>query len=311
MNPVSEVSIAALHERFGVPGVAQIAAGQGGLAKIRITTGAASAEIYLHGAQVTSWQPSGAAEVLFVSQQSRWEEGRAIRGGIPICFPWFRGKAGNPQAPAHGVVRTRGWQLDSVAQEDDRVTATLSTASDERSRQWWPHEFRIEHRITVGAELKLELVVTNTFAGENAEAMRFEEALHTYFAVGEVASVRVTGLDEVAYLDNMEANREKMQHGDVRYRQATDSAYLNTARAVELIDPGLRRRIRTAKENSLTTVVWNPWKEGAAALADLGDAEWQQMACVEASNIMDYAVSLDTGQQHRMVATLSLEADRD
>jgi glucose-6-phosphate 1-epimerase len=311
MNPVSEVSIAALHERFGVPGVAQIAAGQGGLAKIRITTGAASAEIYLHGAQVTSWQPSGAAEVLFVSQQSRWEEGRAIRGGIPICFPWFRGKAGNPQAPAHGVVRTRGWQLDSVAQEDDRVTATLSTASDERSRQWWPHEFRIEHRITVGAELKLELVVTNTGAGENAEAMRFEEALHTYFAVGEVASVRVTGLDEVAYLDNMEANREKMQHGDVRYRQATDSAYLNTARAVELIDPGLRRRIRTAKENSLTTVVWNPWKEGAAALADLGDAEWQQMACVEASNIMDYAVSLDTGQQHRMVATLSLEADRD
>jgi glucose-6-phosphate 1-epimerase len=154
-------------------------------------------------------------------------------------------------------------------------------------------------------------VVTNTGSGEDAGGMRFEEALHTYFAVGDAGSVRVAGLDDVAYLDNMDSNREKMQHGDVVYRQATDSAYLNTARAVELIDPVLRRRIRTAKENSLTTVVWNPWKEGAAALADLGDAEWQQMACVEASNIMDYAVSVEPGQQHRMVATLSLEAADD
>ncbi len=300
-----------MNERFAIPGVTQIVAGNGGLPKIRVTASAACADIYLHGAQVTSWQPSGADEALFLSRQSRWEEGRAIRGGIPICFPWFRGKADNPQAPAHGFVRTRTWQLDAVAEEADAVIITLSTVSDEASRRWWPHSFRLEHRITVGASLKLELVVSNTGSVEDAEPMRFEEALHTYFAVGEAASVRVSGLDGVVLLDNMDANRQKVQDGDVTLRRQTDSAYLNTAQTVELIDPALRRRISTRKENSLTTVVWNPWKEGAATMADLGDTEWQQMACVEASNIMDYAISLAPGNQHTMTATLSLTSHQD
>jgi glucose-6-phosphate 1-epimerase len=303
--------LSALNDRFAIPGIAQIVAGNGGLAKLRITTPAAAAEIYLHGAQITSWRPSGAEEVLFVSRRSRWEDGRAIRGGIPICFPWFRGKADNSLAPAHGVVRTKAWQLDALTEDSDAVTVTLSTTSDETSRRSWPHEFHIAHRITVGAELKLELIVSNTSAQEDDEPMRFEEALHTYHAVADAANVRVSGLDEVAYLDNMDANREKMQYGDVTYRQPTDSAYLNTAKTVELVDPDLRRRIRTAKHNSLTTVVWNPWKEGAAALADLADTEWQQMACVEASNIMDYAITLASGKQHTMTATLSLEPYRD
>jgi glucose-6-phosphate 1-epimerase len=308
LNP-SELS--ALNDRFAIPGIAQIVAGNGGLAKLRITTSAAAAEIYLHGGQVTSWRPAGAEEVLFVSRQSRWEDGRAIRGGIPICFPWFRGKADNPQAPAHGVVRTKAWQLDALTEDRGSVTVTLSTTSDETSRRWWPHEFHIAHRVTVSADLRLELIVSNNSSLEDAEPMRFEQALHTYHAVADAASVRVSGLDEVAYLDNVDANREKMQHGDVIYCQPTDSAYLDTVNTVELIDPGLRRRIRTAKHNSLTTVVWNPWKEGAAALADLADTEWQQMACVEASNIMDYAVTLAPGKQHTMAAILSLESEQD
>ncbi len=305
---MQEETIAALHERFAIPGVVEIVTGNGGLPKVRITTGLATAEIYLYGAQVTAWQPSGAAEVLFVSQQTRWEEGRAIRGGIPICFPWFRGKADNPKAPSHGVVRTKKWTLNSVSEKAGTVEVVLSTTSDEVSRRWWPHEFHIAHHITVGAELKLELIVTNT-GSEEAEPMRFEEALHTYFAVGDATKVRVTGLDGVAYLDNMDSNREKLQRGDVTYSQPTDSAYLNTSSAVELIDPVLRRKIRTAKANSLTTVVWNPWQEGAAALADLGDAEWQSMACVEASNIMEYAVMLAPGKQHSIHAAITLVPD--
>jgi glucose-6-phosphate 1-epimerase len=284
----------------------QIVAGHGGLAKISITTSAASAEIYLHGAQVTSWQPSGASEVLFLSEKSRWEDGRAIRGGIPICFPWFRGKSDNPQAPAHGLVRTKAWHLDSISEDGGLVTVALSTGNDEVSARWWPHAFHIAHRITVGAELKLELCVTHTGSPDNAEPMLIEEALHTYFAVGDAASVRIAGLDEVTFLDNMDGNRSKVQQGDVVYTQPTDSAYLRTTAPVELIDPVLRRRIRTTKHNSMTTVVWNPWQTGAAALADLGDTEWQKMACVEASNIMDYAVTVSPGKQHTMTAVLSL-----
>jgi glucose-6-phosphate 1-epimerase len=295
-------TIDALNERHAIAGMARVVAGQGNLLKVEITARAAAAEIYLHGAHVTSWQPAGSEEIIFVSKQSRWEDGRAIRGGIPVCFPWFRGKGDNPQAPAHGFVRTRAWELSSIEDEQGSGVVTLSTESDEASRHWWPYEFRLMHRITVGAELKLELIATNT----GATSLQFEEALHTYHRVGDVREVRVAGLDGATYLDNMDGNREKLQSGDVILTRQTDNAYLNTGNAAEVIDPVLGRRIRTEKKNSLTTVVWNPWQEGAKALADLGDEEWQQMVCVEASNILANAVRLAPGEEHAMTATITV-----
>ena len=297
-------ALEAWNEQFAIAGLAQIVAGEGNLPRIQVTTPAASAEIYLHGAQVTSWHPAGTDEVLFLSKQSRWEQGRAIRGGIPICFPWFRAKSDNPQAPAHGVVRTRQWQLDALTQHEQAVVVTLSTTSDDASRRWWPHEFRIVHRITVGAILKLELSVTNT----GAAPLEFEEALHTYFHVADAEKVRVRGLDGAHFFDNMDGNREKQQQGDFLYDRQTDNAYVNTSGTLELIDPGLDRRIATSKQHSLTSVVWNPWREGAAALADLGNDEWQQMACVEASNILNHRIVLAPAEQHTMVATLSVRS---
>ena len=109
--------------------------------------------MYLHGAQVTSWKPAGAEEVLFLSSKSRWEEGQAIRGGIPICFPWFRAKGGDPQAPAHGFVRTKAWQLESIVENRSGVAVSMFTESDERTQRWWPGNFRLVHRVTFGSEL--------------------------------------------------------------------------------------------------------------------------------------------------------------
>jgi glucose-6-phosphate 1-epimerase len=269
---------------------------------VQITSPAASADIYLHGAQLTSWRPAGADEAIFLSEQSRWEEGRAIRGGIPICFPWFRAKADDPKAPAHGFGRTRSWQLESLAQEQDSVVVTLATESDEDSRKWWPYEFRLAYRITVGPELKLELIVSNT----GAIPFRFEEALHTYNRVGDAETLRIAGLDGAPFLDNRDSNREKQQRGEFAFTAAADNAYIDTQNTVEIIDLTLNRRIRLQKQGSLTTVVWNPWSDGAAALADLGDDEWRQMACVEASNILGNAVTLAPGAQHTMTAILSV-----
>ena len=296
------------NERFGIPGVAEVVSGQGGLAMVRVTAEAASAQIYLHGAQVTSWRPNparpaGGDEVLFMSAQSRFEDGKAIRGGIPICFPWFRGKADDPKAPAHGVVRTREWDLLGISPDGDSVVVTFETESDEASRKWYPHEFRAEYRVQVGAELTLALKVVNTSSGP----MRFEEALHTYHRIGDAERVRVAGLDGTAYLDNMNGNREKRQSGDVVFRAQTDNAYLDTTEALEVVDPVLGRRIRTEKRNSRTTVVWNPWHDGAKRLTDLADDEWRSFACVEASNIMAYAVELAPGEQHTMGAVLSVQ----
>jgi glucose-6-phosphate 1-epimerase len=200
-------------------------------------------------------------------------------------------------------VRTREWQLDSViAEEEGSVIAVLSTESDASTRRWWPHEFRLALRITIGSTLGLELAATNT----GSAPFSFEEALHTYFRVGQSASVRVRGLDGVNYLDNVDQNREKTQYGELVLTGTTDNAYLNIESAAELVDPVLRRTVRTEKENSRTTVVWNPWQHGAASLSDLGEDEWQQMTCVEASNVLSWAVRLGPGEKHTMRAKLSI-----
>lgn len=293
-----------LNERFGVAGLVRINAGKGGLVRVSVTTPAAQAEIYLHGAQLTSWVPAGFEEVIFLSGQSKYAEGQAIRGGIPVCFPWFRNKVDDPKAPSHGFVRTREWQLDSIDRVGDSVMVTLSTSSDPGTLAWWPHDFRLVHRLTIGSQLAQELVMINS----GKTPLRFEEALHTYYRVGSAETVRIHGLDGVAYLDNTDDNREKQQAGDVVFTAQTDRAYVDTTHAVEIFDRVLRRRIRLEKQSSRTTVVWNPWSTGAQSLKDLGEDEWRTMACVEASNIRAFAVDLGAGEQHSMQTLIQVSA---
>ena len=148
--------------------------------------------MYLHGAHVTSWKPAGGEEVLFLSSQSRWEDGRAIRGGVPICFPWFGDKADDPKAPAHGFVRTKAWQIESIAQAGSAVTVSMFTESDEIPRNGGLPTFGWSIARRSGRELTLELVVTNT----GKTSLRFEEALHAYHRVGDIEKARVRGLDK-------------------------------------------------------------------------------------------------------------------
>src|ERR1700733_6518773 len=292
-----------LNRRYAIPGAAQITVGNGGFLRVSINTPASTGEIYLHGAHLTSWRPAGGEEVIFLSQRSQFEPGKAIRGGIPVCFPWFRNKLDDPKAPSHGFVRTKDWKLDEVEMRGDGVMVSLSTSSDEGTKAWWPHDFHLLHRVILGTALTQELVVSNT----GTTPLRFEEALHTYYRVGGAEAIRISGLDGVAYLDNTDANREKRQVGDIVFTAQTDSAYLDTTHAVEIADPILRRRLRLTKQNSRTTVVWNPWSTGAQSLADLGE-EWRAMACVEASNMRAFAVDLAPGQQHTMKTVIQVEA---
>jgi glucose-6-phosphate 1-epimerase len=295
-----EGAMAESDRRFEIPGTAQVVEGNGGLPKVRITSLEVVGEMYLHGAHITSWKPAGGEELLFLSSRSRWEDGHAIRGGVPVCFPWFGGKANDPNAPAHGFVRTKAWQLESITQVGDAVTVSMFTESSASTKRWWPADFRLVHRARFGSELGLELVLTNT----GTTPLRFEEALHTYHRVGDVQKARVQGLDTIRYLDKTDSNQEKTQRGEIVIVSETDRVYLNTQHAVELEDPILHRRTRVTKENSLTTVVWNPWVQKAKAFADLGDDEWTQMICIESSNVGDFAVDLAPGQRHTMKATV-------
>lgn len=295
-------TVGELDLRFGIPGVAKVCEGNGAMPRVQISSPLCEGEIYLHGAQVTSWKPVNADEVLFLSTKSRWQEGQAIRGGIPICFPWFRAKENDPHAPAHGFVRTKAWHLASIIETGSGVVVNLFTESDNSTQRWWPGEFRLALSATFGSVLTLELICTNT----GTTPLSFEEALHTYNRVADVQNVRVHGLDAVRFLDNTDSNREKVQHGDLTIVAQTDNAYLDTQDSVDVVDPDMRRRIQLKKVNSLTTVVWNPWREGAAALHDLGDGEWTRFACAEASNILEANVKLAPGQEHRMTALIDV-----
>jgi len=294
------VDLQKLNDAFAIPGVAQIVSGNGGLPKVKIASATASAEVYLHGAHLTSWVPAGAEEVIFLSDKAQYQDGKAIRGGVPICFPWFNAKADNPKAPSHGFVRTKSWVLESIIHEGNAIAVSFSTASDEVTRKWWPHDFQAVQRVTISSHLQMELTVSNT----GASPLTFEEALHTYYRVGDIGRVRIVGLDGVAYLDNADSLREKMQHGDNVFTERTDNAYVNTQSELELTDPVLSRRISIGKQNSHNTVVWNPWAELAHGMADLGDDQWQNFVCVEAANIHANAVGLQPGEQHTMTAII-------
>ena len=166
-------AIAASHRRFEIPGTARIVQGNGGLPKVSITSPQAAGEIYLHGAHVTSWKPRGREEVFFLSSQSRWQDGSAIRGGVPICFPWFGGKADDPKAPAHGFVRTKAWQLESITQAGGAVTVSMFAESSADTKRWWAADFRLVYRVTFDSELTLELEVTNTGGTPRASRKRY------------------------------------------------------------------------------------------------------------------------------------------
>ena len=287
------------NRRFDIPGTAKVTEGNGGWRRyqslLQMSWGrcTCTARTLLHGGP-------RADRKFCSSAHSRAGNTGAQFVAREICFLWFGDKADEPKAPAHGFVRTKAWRLESIIQADEGVAVTMFTESDEDTKRWWPAEFHLGYRVTFGSELRLELVVTNT----GKDSLQFEEALHAYHRVENVLKTRLGGLDTVHYIDKTDSNRKKVQQGEIAIVSETDRVYLNTTDPVKLEDPCLRRRTDVTKENSRTTVVWNPWVQKAHSMADLADDEWMQMICIETSNVSDFALDLTPGQQHTMKALI-------
>jgi glucose-6-phosphate 1-epimerase len=295
--------LADLNKQFEIPGVARIVQGHGGLPAVRVASPEARGEVYLHGAHVSAWHPVGAEEVLFVSAKTEWEEGVAIRGGVPVCFPWFAVREGGPaDSPPHGVVRTKSWRLEAITHADSNVTVALSTTSDDVTRKYVFDDFHLLFCVTFGEQLRLELTVTN----RGSLAFKYEEALHAYFRVGNLEAAHLRGLNGVTYIDKTDGHREKPQHGDVRITAETDRVYRNTSSAVEVDDPVLKRRILVSKEDSRDTVLWNPWSEKSKTMKDLAPEDWRHFLCVETCNVGTNSVRLEPGHSHRMTSLVSV-----
>lgn len=263
---------------------------------VQVQTPWSAAEIYLHGASVTHFQLHGAPPLLFLSEQSRFEQDAPIRGGIPIIFPWF-GKP-DDRASQHGFARIRSWELVEVKKmADGSVVVHLSLPASAALLS-----LPLDYYVTVGQTLAVELVATNYSDRE----FSFESCLHTYFTVGDINQVHVVGLQGVEYLDALEGRTRKQEMGDaIRFTGEVDRIYINSPQTVEICDAALRRTIRVEKEGSASTVVWNPWIAKAKAMADFGDNEYPRMVCVESGNLAGNKITLAVGQEARLKVTLT------
>lgn len=259
------------------------------------------------GAQVTDWIPTGHAPVLWLSPSTALEEGAPVRGGVPICFPWFADGAQGGRAPKHGFARTLPWHVESRESSDHEAVVvyrlTDADVTDPAHREQFPYRFEAYYVVRFGTELSLELSITNT----DDRPFDVEEALHAYLVVGDVRKIRVEGLEGAEYRDKVLGRDDCVQEGGLRLEGETDRVYRSGA-DVSVVDPVLGRVLRVRKEDSRSTVVWNPWAEQAAAMADVGADGWTDFVCVEGANIHAEAVHLEPDETHTMGYRVSVEA---
>jgi D-hexose-6-phosphate mutarotase len=290
--------ITQLQENFEIPGL-RFETGAGGLIKAVIDTPSATGEVYLHGAHVTAYQPRGSKPIVWMSGKSLFEESKPIRGGVPICFPWFGAHASDPTTPAHGSARIRNWDFLSAASNiDGSLTICLGKFID---------GFSVEFSVAIGDTLTMALKVS--LSTDAIERQCYEAALHTYFSVSDIHAVSIEGLESSDYIDKVGGTTPRTASGEaIRFASELDRVYQNTDATCILRDPGFNRSIDVAKSNSRSTIVWNPWIAKSARMPDFGDDEWMEMLCIETANVGENAVVLSAGQSHVMTAVISVEA---
>lgn len=266
-----------------------------GVIVAEVETAGATATIALQGAQVLHWAPKGEAPVIWLSEQARFAPGKSVRGGVPICWPWFGAHVSEADFPAHGYARTTPWDVEfAEALDGGELRLVFRLIESEHTEKLWPHVTPVQCVITVGKSLSVELLTRN----DGAEAVTISEALHTYFSVGDVRQVKISGLENTAYLDKVRGFQQFSQAGNVEIAEEVDRVYIDTVREVVIDDPVLKRRIHISKQGSHSTIVWNPWIDKAAQMGDMGDDGYLHMVCVESGNAFHNAVTIEAGGEH-------------
>ena len=280
---------------------------RGELATLRLAGELSTLEIALQGAQVIDWTRPGTPPVLFLSPHSTYAPGKSIRGGVPLVFPWFGPRAGEPAAPQHGFARARIWRLRSASVlRGGACGVSMRTADDESTRAPWPHAFASVFSASADRQLRMALEIRNT---GNA-AFSFEAALHTYLCVSDVRRVDVRGLENTEYIDKVDRGvRKREGNVPIAFTGETDRVYQDTASDCVVEDPGWKRRIVVSKSGSRSTVVWNPWKDKSRAMGDLGEDGWTGMLCIETANAFGDARTLAPGETHVLEAVIAVEQD--
>ena len=289
--------------QFELSNALRIAKMPDGLVRAVISTNDVDADLYLQGAHLTHWKPRGQRPVLFVSPASLFAPGKAIRGGVPIIFPWFGPRGEGKPGPPHGFARTTEWALETTRLHTDGSVEITLVLPPDRTTQLFP-DFHLRFRVTLGAELKMELETRNV----GTEPFTYEEALHTYFSISDVQLVSISGLEGTTYIDKTDRfKRKQLGNEPIRIAKETDQVHVDTKTTCVIDDPLWKRRIVIEKSGSESTVVWNPWMEKTRAMSDMTADSWKGMVCVESANAGENAITLLPGASHRLMVVVRVE----
>ncbi|MCQ8129207.1 D-hexose-6-phosphate mutarotase [Methylomonas rivi] len=296
-----------LNSDFGIAKQLEIIPGQGGMPMIKIGNASARALISLYGGQVLSFRPVAQTEdVLFLSSQSAYAEGKAIRGGIPVCWPWFGPDPKGLQRPNHGFVRNHFWQLAKTeAVGDTETKVSLRFTESFKRENTWRQPFMLLLDISIGPSLQLQLTTYNT----GDQPFSITQAFHSYFRVGDIKRVKILGLEDCDYFDKLEQGTQKIQKGVVSVTQEVDRVYVEAYKNLVIADPVLQRRIHINSPNTSTAVVWNPWSKTSKKMPDLAATDYRRFICVEAGNVAFDLIKVQPGSRFSLQANYSLLPD--
>jgi len=297
------MSVPQLNKQFGLEDELLFRDAGDGFIVIDVENRNCTASVALQGAHLMTWQPKGEEPVIWMSPVATLAKGKSIRGGVPICWPWFGPHASNPSFPGHGFARTVAWEVIGTASLDSGSTR-ISFRIAECNMDQWPCEVPAEMHMVIGRELEMELVTIN----ENDEVLTIGDALHTYFAVGDASRIFIHGLDGCEYIDKVDGGARKAQQGDITIASEVDRIYFDQGQDVIIEDPVMKRVIRVEKRGSRSTIVWNPWIEKCKAMGDFGSAAgYLGMVCVESANAADDVIDVAPGERHQLWVRYSVE----
>lgn len=272
-----------LNEIYGLEDCLIFESHSSGLPLGRVTTPHCSAEFLLYGAHVLSYQPASEKEsILFLSDHAVYQKRKPIRGGIPICFPWFGAHPDNATLPAHGWARTQDWDLLETAHSHEKIVVRLRLTSG---------DFEAICELGFGVQFSIDLKIRN----QGSEPQTYEVALHTYFKVADVERIQIVGLEGVPYLDQLTNSIVPGQSQSIRFTEETDRIYQGDVGQIRLHDEVLGRTIELSARGSRSTIVWNPWVAKSQRMADFGDKEFHEMCCIETANVRANCVQLAPG----------------
>jgi D-hexose-6-phosphate mutarotase len=293
-----------LNQRYAIGNHVQFKEIAEGMIIAEVANQHALANIALQGAHIATFQPRGEEPVIWLSPKAKFAPGKSIRGGAPICWPWFGPHKTDSKLPGHGYARTVPWDvLETKALPDGSTFLRFGLIESDATRAQWPHASAVQLEVTVGKALRVELVTTNT----GKAAFELGEALHTYFQISDVANMTIRGLENCEYLDKVQDFARFTQKDGIVIESEVDRVYVNTSADCVIEDKGLKRAIRIAKQGSQSTVVWNPWTEKAEKMGDFGPQLHRDMVCVESGNALENVVTLAPDEIHRLVAVYSVE----